>query len=104
MFLEEVPKILRKFKLTIVFCFIVTAGMVVLSGAGPVKSVYPGTSQVCIPGASQVCVPGTSQGPGRRTKAGTGNIRSMRSPSGAPNCDSDKSPKPGLGRPISISE
>ena len=37
--MEEVPQILRKFKFTIVFCFVMTAGMAVLSGRNELESV-----------------------------------------------------------------
>ena len=40
-FFEEVPKILRKFKFTFVFCFVMITGMVVLSGLGPVGRLIP---------------------------------------------------------------
>jgi hypothetical protein len=40
-FFEEVPKILKKFKFTFVFCFVMVAGMIVLSGLGPVGRLVP---------------------------------------------------------------
>jgi hypothetical protein len=40
-FFDEVPRILRKFKFTFVFCFIMIATMTVLSGVGPVGRMVP---------------------------------------------------------------
>ena len=40
-FFEEVPTIIKKFKFTFIFCFVMVAAMIVLAGVGPVGALIP---------------------------------------------------------------
>ena len=45
-FFREIPTILSKFKVTFCFCLILTAGMIVLAGVGPVGALVPYNWQI----------------------------------------------------------
>ena len=45
-FFEEIPKILRKFKFTFLFCFGMTTTMIILAGVGPVGHLIPWEWQI----------------------------------------------------------
>jgi hypothetical protein len=40
-FFEEVPRILRKFKITFIWCILMIAAMIVLAGVGPLGHLVP---------------------------------------------------------------
>ncbi len=40
-FFEEVPRILKKFKITIIWCILMIAAVIVLAGVGPVGQLVP---------------------------------------------------------------
>jgi hypothetical protein len=45
-FFEEVPTILRRFKFTFIFCFIMLFAMIVLAGVGPLGHLVPHDWQI----------------------------------------------------------
>jgi hypothetical protein len=45
-FFEEVPTIIKKFKFTFIFCFLMVTAMIVLSGLGPVGAFIPHDWQI----------------------------------------------------------